>query len=137
MTLALEIPTASPSLNEIGLGRESRWKYRQITQRWRRKVIDAYYDARVKSGRFPGQRFWPIPPHTRVRVQIERISPGPLLDDDNFRGGLKPVLDALKAIRLIDDDNPGAIDVEAIQTLKTGAGRWTLITLTDARMLQL
>lgn len=133
MTVTLEIPYASPSLNAIGLGRESRWRYRDVAKRWERKVTDAYYDARVKAGRQPGQRFWPMPPRTRVRVQIERITPGPLLDDDNFRGGLKPVLDVLKAIRLIDDDKPGAIDVEAVQTLKDGAGRWTLITLSDAR----
>jgi len=40
-----------------------------------------------------------------------------LMDPDNFIGGLKPLLDALKENKLIVDDSPEWIDLEGFQEI--------------------
>ncbi len=132
MTLTLEIPFSSPSLNAL-VGRGTHWVYRAERQKWARRVNDAYLDQRAKAGRLPGTRFWPRPPRQVVHASVDRLTPGPLLDDDNFRGGLKVVIDALKDVQLIDDDNADALVMNARQVLTSREPgkhpRWTLITL--------
>ena len=56
------------------------------------------------------------PRYPKVEVVIERYGRR-MLDDDNFRGGLKVVIDALKDVGLILDDSPKHITTKATQTL--------------------
>jgi hypothetical protein len=130
--LVLCIPWPTPSLNTI-TNRRSRWAYRTIRTRWMRRVSDAYLEARAAQRTTPGSAgHWPTPPHGRVRVTIERFArQADALDQDNFLGGLKPVLDALRALSLIDDDRAAAIELVAEQRVnpyRTPA-MWTQIRL--------
>ncbi|OGD09386.1 MAG: hypothetical protein A2Y86_05220 [Candidatus Aminicenantes bacterium RBG_13_62_12] len=57
------------------------------------------------------------------------------LDDDNFQGGLKPLLDALQNLNFIRTDHPRWIDKEARQTLiRKGSGEdpWTEVIIEPA-----
>lgn len=118
MTLDLEILAATPSLNAF-MGR-SRWAYVAAQKEWLGWVWKAWLNARVSTGR---PLDWPRPPRRHVTVTIERITNRPLLDDDNFRGGLKVLLDALKQSELIADDSPQAITIRAIQTRLPPVGK--------------
>lgn len=50
-----------------------------------------------------------------------------LLDEDNLRGGMKPVIDALKAVGLIVDDSPRHITLITDQFVSKG--RCTVISV--------
>lgn len=65
-----------------------------------------------------------------MHVDVVRYAPR-AYDDDNFRGGLKPVLDGLKALQLIDNDGPKNIRVmaEQMQSPHRVPDTWTEITL--------
>jgi hypothetical protein len=111
MTIRLRILASTPSLNDWSNVRQ-RWRYREIRRRWQRLLTDAVLEARAEMGRkiLP----WPRPPSARVAVHVTRYAPR-FFDDDNFRGGLKPVLDGLKALALIGNDDPAHIQVTAEQ----------------------
>ena len=130
MTIRLRVLMSTPSLNDW-LNVRQRWRYREIRRRWLRALRDAVLEERAAMGRkvLP----WPRPPKARVQVHVVRYAPR-AYDDDNFRGGLKPVLDGLKALELIDDDGPTNIDVAAEQTRSPYRvpNTWTEITLTLA-----
>jgi hypothetical protein len=104
------------------------WSRHRGLKRWKKLVADSYIAALAEQGRRTPQ--WPTPPRARVLVHIERFTPGTLLDPDNFVGGLKPAIDGLKALHLIDEDNPAAIELRAQQTHTVGGQRRTVITLT-------
>lgn len=127
--LVLRIPWATPSLNEVA-NRRSRFAYRATRARWMKRVSDAWLDAKAEWGR--GRAVWPRPPHGRVRVTVERFGRTEhALDADNMMGGLKPVLDALRALQLVDDDRHAAIDLVALQPRNPYRSplMWTQITL--------
>lgn len=113
-SLVLRIPYATPSLNEIA-NRRTRWAYRTAKTRWMRRLSDAYLAQRAALGR--GRReIWCKPPRCRVRVTVERYGRSEnALDRDNFVGGLKPVLDALRLLEFVDDDRDQAIELVATQ----------------------
>jgi hypothetical protein len=95
--IILDIPMATPSLNET---RYKHWTvYARQKKLWRRQI----WAARVATA----QRFVCTP--ARARVTIERH--GKILDVDNFLGGLKPVIDALKGESLIFDDDPKHLEL--------------------------
>jgi hypothetical protein len=50
----------------------------------------------------------------RAHVRIKRFGTR-LLDDDNLRGGAKPLIDCLKEAGLIHDDSPKWIDLDVTQ----------------------
>lgn len=130
MTLTLHVYRATPSLNEFhNLRRSQQWKYRSLRRTWLHEVGVALLQARAHYLRpLP----WPRPPKARVRIEVTRFAPAHhWLDPDNLVGGLKPVLDALKAHQVIDDDTAGAIDLQAAQRVSdyTYGPRWTQIRL--------
>jgi len=98
--IEIVIPEATPSLNEI-----LRWKangqHREYTA-----LRDGYClwirAAMNKAGIFSER----VTTDCRVKVAIERHCAGGGLDDDNFRGGCKPLLDALRLEGAIRDDSP-------------------------------
>jgi hypothetical protein len=113
--ITLDIPMATPSLNET---RYKHWTaYARQKKLWRRQI----WAARVATA----QRFAVTP--QRAKVTIERH--GKLLDVDNFLGGLKPIIDALKGESLIQDDSPKHLQL--VTTQFEGAPR-TVITVEAA-----
>jgi hypothetical protein len=129
VTLTLTIYRATPSLNEFhNIRRSNAWKYRSLRAAWHRAIESALLEARSESRR---PLAWPRPPHERVTVQITRYAPAHhWLDPDNLTGGLKPVLDALKAHELVANDTAKDIALEARQAVsQTNLARWTAIRL--------
>jgi len=138
MTLTLRIPHASPSMNDFANPHSSaKWKYRQLRRVWHKAITDALLEARV-ADRQPLR--WPRPPREHVQVVVTRYAPEhQWLDPDNLRGGLKPVLDALKKHEVIVDDNAKAIELHDRQAVSPFAQptRWTEIVLSiDPPMLR-
>lgn len=128
MRLVLLLEGATPSLNEI-VNKRTRWAYRRHRARWLKRLSDAWLQARIAAGRGPEP--WLRPPKALVRVTVERLTAreNPL-DDDNLIGGLKPLLDGLRKLHFIDDDNPRAITIVASQPKREGPGaNMTRLTL--------
>lgn len=126
--LVLRIPWPTPSLNDPGV--RQRWAYKTTKARWLRRVADAWFEAKAAAGR--GPVIWVKPPRCRVRVTIERFGRMEnALDLDNLMGGYKCVLDALRALQLIDEDRHAAIDLVARQPKNPYRlpAMWTQITL--------
>lgn len=135
MKLVLDIPWPTPSLNDFA-HKGSRWAYRTTKTRWLRRITDAWLDVRATAGR---RDIWPTPPVLKVRVTIERYGrTANALDADNFLGGLKPVLDALRELRLIADDRALAIDLVGAQLKNPyrAPPMWTRITLEQLLALE-
>jgi hypothetical protein len=100
--IILDIPRSTPSLNA------TRWKHWRVAYRekqlWRQEINL----ARIKAGCIA-----PVPPG-RARVTVERYG-ARSLDPDNFVGGLKSVIDSLRAENLITDDTNDALELVPIQ----------------------
>jgi hypothetical protein len=129
MTLTLTAYRATPSLNDfVNLRRSGKWKYAQLRKAWVEAIGTALLEARASSRR---PLSWPRPPHERVTVRVIRYAPAHhWLDPDNLTGGLKPVLDALKAYKVIDNDTAKDVDLEVRQAVSdTNLARWTEIRL--------
>ena len=129
MTLSLTVYRATPSLNEFhNLRHSNAWKYRSLRKAWLDAIGQALLEARVEYRRpLP----WPRPPKERVTIAITRHAPEHnWLDPDNLTGGLKPVLDALKAHELIANDTAKDIDLVVNQAIsESNVSRWTAIRL--------
>gem|GEM_PF-2139321 len=129
MTLTLTVYRATPSLNEFAnLRRSARWKYAALRKAWLKDIGTAVLEARSAQRR---PLAWPRPPRERVVVLVTRYAPAHhWLDPDNLTGGLKPVLDGLKALELIPDDSTADIDLVVNQAIsETNLARWTQIRL--------
>ena len=129
MTLTLTVYRATPSLNEFAnLRRSNAWKYRSLRSAWHVAIGQALLEARADYRR---PLAWPRPPQERVEVRVTRYAPAhQWLDPDNLTGGLKPVLDGLKAHELIDNDTAKDIDLVVNQAIsETNLARWTAIRL--------
>ena len=137
MTLTLTVYRATPSLNEFAnLRRSNAWKYRSLRQAWHHDIGQALLEARSQIRR---QVAWPRPPQELVQVHVTRYAPAHhWLDPDNLTGGLKPVLDALKAHELVKNDTAKDIDLVVKQAVSdTNLARWTAIRLSlDAPTLR-
>ncbi len=73
------------------------------------------------------------PPATvgKVRVKITSHRKNEL-DKDNLHGGVKGLVDALKRLRIIEDDCPDLLDLEVVQKKVYGSDCFTEIELTMA-----
>lgn len=66
----------------------------------------------------------------RVGLRIDRHACR-LLDADNFAGGCKALIDALRTAQLIPDDDPESLEVTFAQTrVRTRAEEGTRLTIT-------
>ena len=94
----LTIPLVPVSNNKL---LRMHWRdRRRLNRQWLDEIWVALHQARVK-GR---------PELDRVRIRIEIQRPRRRRDDDNTRGGLKPVLDAMVKLGLLADDSTEVID---------------------------
>jgi hypothetical protein len=108
----IKLPNATPSLNTL-MG----WKHHERTRNWKY----AQYKAQVREeleAAFGHHEF--TKPTKRMRVTFTRFSAGEL-DDDNLRGGFKPMRDALKDLNVIVDDNSRWLEAHYFQ-VKTPTG---------------
>lgn len=129
MTLTLTVYRATPSLNAFAnIRRTNAWKYRSLRAAWHYDLGQALLEARADYRR---PLAWPRPPQERVEVRVTRYAPAhQWLDPDNLTGGLKPVLDGLKAHALIRNDRAQDIDLVVNQAIsETTLARWTAIRL--------
>lgn len=114
--VVLNIPKASPSLNATT---RAHWMvyYRQ-KKLWERLIWVAKVEARVFSD----------PLFERAALTITRYGKRQL-DPDNLVGGVKVLVDALKALRIITDDSPDHIWLTVYQHAKADAPESTVITI--------
>lgn len=100
--ITLEIPRATPSMNST---HHKHWRVMYAQKKlWQQEV----WAARVQAC---GATYETV---DRAKVTIERYSQRSL-DVDNYLGGLKSVIDALKSERLILDDNAERLELIATQ----------------------
>lgn len=92
--IVVSMPLKVMSLNE--LLRVHRFAHRRLRRQWERALIA-----------FSGRRF--AGPFTRIEIASYRKQ---LLDYDNLVGGCKLLLDAIRALEWIEDDDPDAIKVD-------------------------
>jgi Holliday junction resolvase RusA-like endonuclease len=136
-TLELLVPRELKSPNRWQ-GRHWRYKYRE-TQEWEKCIgYTAMAAMRVKGlqgallvlGAFPWQTC-----QTRRRVTVTRYAPSRrrfIRDDDNLRFAVKPVLDALKRLKLIRDDHRKWLDLPVpIQEVDEQLGFATKIVIEE------
>lgn len=116
----LDIPEASPSLNAFANSLRP-YAYQKIRNDWQKYLISAWWEAREHTPALAS-----LTPPRRARLTVTRSSPR-ALDPDNLVGGLKPVIDALRRMNLIHDDDPESLtlDVRA-QKARHGATRLEL-----------
>ncbi len=91
MKTEIVIPHASPSLNEVN---KLNWRKRDALRKRYEKIVWA-----STRNQHPGP----------VRLEVYRHTGYGFLDDDNFRGGMKQFLDALKNQKVIVDDKDTVI----------------------------
>lgn len=111
MTLSLTLPFATPTLNRL---LRMHWAERRRLG----KQCELWVSVAARQAATPraqGRRW----------VEITRHGPR-LLDDDNLRGGCKPVLDALRYAGLIADDSPDLVSVGYRQVIDRVEPRTTV-----------
>lgn len=102
--MILEIPAAPPGLNVL---LRMNWYRRHAEgKKWQKLIWVARCQAVVGKP----------DPILRARVILTRTSPK-RLDQDNLYGSAKLVLDALKHLELIVDDNPEALELVVRQEI--------------------
>lgn len=102
--ITLSIPRATPSMN---VTHHKHWRVMYAQKRlWQQEVWAARVQATYTCITYCAPK--------KAKVTIERYSQRSL-DVDNYLGGLKSVIDALKSERLILDDNAEHLELVAIQ----------------------
>jgi hypothetical protein len=102
--IEITIPKASPSLNEIN---GHHWiRYRAHKRQW----LDLIWIAKIDAG------VYGMPMFERANVRIVRHG-AKLLDTDNLVGGVKPIVDSLRALGIIADDTPEHITLTVEQCI--------------------
>ena len=103
--IRLEIPRVPASPNKFRR-KYSFYDYKRERETWEQEVWVNAPKGLTKT-RVPGpgplRRFVPLPGKQRVTIHQWRKR---LLDEDNLTGSLKPVLDALVNVGILQDDSP-------------------------------
>jgi hypothetical protein len=101
------IKTLTPSLNP--LLRMNRFKRIKLKESF---AWEVFAELREQN---PDYEVIATPRKTRMNIISYRKS---FLDKDNFYGGLKPLVDAIKELRLIYDDSVEFLNLEAEQKIE-------------------
>lgn len=113
--IRIVLPEATPSLNTF---MRLHWtKRRRVKEQWSRLVL-AHLPRNAEA---TGKR----------RLTVERHGKRPI-DLDNLAGGLKPVIDTLRAFRLLVDDDPASMEL-TVRNVKLARGEQphTVLLLED------
>lgn len=98
MTIVLEIPEPTPSLNRL---MRSHWsKAYKIRSHWHWLVRAALLEAGYRRTE---------PQSTRIRVTVTRFGRC-ILDQDNFVAGCKFLVDGLVKAKVLEDDTPAHLE---------------------------
>jgi len=113
--IRIVLPEASPSLNTF---MRAHWtKQRRIKAMWSKLVLAHL----PRGGQATGKR----------RLTVERHGKR-AIDLDNLAGGLKPIIDCLRAFKLLVDDNPMMMElVVRNEKLARGQAPHTVLVLED------
>lgn len=105
-SIVLTVPKASPSLNATT---RQHWRvyYRQ-KKLWEKLLWVAKAEAGI----------YGMPMFEYANVRICRYG-AKLLDPDNLVGGMKPLIDSLKALGIIVDDSPAHMSLSVMQGTDT------------------
>ena len=112
--LTIEIPMPTPSLNQI----------QRMHFHARKRMRDNY----ERIFRSAATKLDIAKPHQFRQVKIERIG-ARLLDEDNFVGGCKLLIDALRRAGLIFDDSASFVRVSYLQTKARDRRFRTIVTV--------
>lgn len=113
--ITLEIPRIPASPNEM---RRFHWRHRyRHDQIWKQEIGYAVVSKR------------PAVPFPRAKVTIDRRSRGSL-DPDNLVSSMKPVIDALRHSRIIENDTADHIQLTVTQSRDARLPPRTLIEIT-------
>lgn len=112
------------ALRENGRDNPCPWPVREVLEEARRVLVKLLLGVELEKKR--GKK--PPKPERPAYVRIERVTVS-LLDEDNFKGGAKGLLDCLKAAfpTIILDDAPGYLVADYVQTRcasKCEQGTW-------------
>lgn len=99
--IVIHVPMPTPSLNEFAYS--SRWKVKSIQDKWV-KMLWALIGTNREKFKAAGKR----------NLTIVRRGKR-MLDMDNLYGGAKPVVDAIKSLGLIVDDDEKSIALVVTQ----------------------
>ena len=115
--ITLDLPMAVHSLNAMA---KMHWaKRNRIRGQWQWLVRAAVLNAKIRVKRFDP-----------AKVTIERFGPRKL-DDDNFRGGAKQLMDSLVAEGFLADDSPEHLVAQYIQHISKTAR--TIVRIEDVQ----
>lgn len=101
------------SINAVG----QHWGWRHSEKN---KWVELFAEPKAKAENFA---FY-AKQKRRVGISIHWGKPGPLPDQDNLIAGMKPVIDALKAMGFIYDDGPKWADIVYCATVRDSKS-WT------------
>jgi len=101
------IKSLTPSLNKLLV--MNRWKRAELKDdlAW-----EVYAELQEQN---PDYKVITAPQKKRLNIVSYRKS---FLDKDNFIGGLKPLIDAIKELKLIYDDSPIFLNLQAEQKIE-------------------
>lgn len=114
LVVEITIPYPTPSLNAVR--RMHHQTYRRL-----RDELTVFVQWRI-------YRELHCPSGERRTVTVTRHSPRGL-DFDNLAGGAKPLIDALKRSRLIEDDRPACAELVYEQVKSTRKGSKTIVRI--------
>lgn len=113
MSVRFTVPLVPPSGNELRRKYRHWAVYKGLRELWEVEIFlhispeaSSFYRARTRSMN-PRK-----PELTKISIAVFR---GKLLDDDNLKSGVKPVLDGLKNMGYIKNDSPRWIVLEVSQ----------------------
>jgi len=120
--LRIVLPLCTPSLNEL-MRRTGRFLSRDI-RKWVRERAFALLIQTSPLNRATARR--------KIKFTSYRVKK---LDDDNLRGGIKPVVDGLVDLGLLHDDSPAWATFEYEQVLVPQSERRTVIEVETVEAL--
>ncbi len=127
-TVVIELPFATPSLNELmGWKHRAWWRY----AKWKESV------AFMMRGQLNDRGiFYTAKPNHRVRVIVERHCSGAGLDDMNLRGGCKPLIDAMVDENILHNDTQTWLEDHYVAVaLERGEKKKTRVLISRSEVL--
>lgn len=117
MTYVLQLPEPTPSRNQF---HHKHWRVEHTAKkRWGKMIAIAAMHART------------LPAIGKRRVRVDRYGMR-RLDEDNFIGGLKGILDSMRELGLLVDDNAASLELLCRQLRPEPRQKpFTVITIED------
>lgn len=105
--MKITIPMVPPSPNELRRKYRNPFAYKRLREAWENSIAYGVDNGREK-------QFLEVQGRGRVRVKITVFN-SRMYDQDNLTGSIKPILDALKNIHFLKDDNAEWLELLPVQ----------------------